>query len=316
MPGMARELRPADECLSKILPMSVGKENVKRSLYVGLANAGRLAGLGHLRGARRSNTLRVLMYHKITDTRLNSIAVSVASFAEQQRFLHEYYTVVSFDQVRRWLLEDKPFPSRAVLLTFDDGYRDNLLNAYPILAQYRHPAVLFVPTSFIGSREALPHDRHLPSMNPTLSWDEIREMLDLFEIGAHGCTHRVLTRIPGKEARDEIVHSKHEIEAHLDVNVRAFSYPKGSIGDFSPELEEYVRDAGFDLAFTTLPGIVRRKRVNPLALRRHNVEDYGLAYFRALLDGSADLLAIKDTRPGYWFKQLLQRRATADGSRF
>jgi peptidoglycan/xylan/chitin deacetylase (PgdA/CDA1 family) len=291
--------------------MSRSKENVKRSLYVGLARTGRIAGLGHLRGARRPNTLRVLMYHKITDTAPNSIAVSVTSFAEQQRFLRDYYAVVSLEQVRRWFFQNEPLPARAVLLTFDDGYRDNLLNAYPILARYGHPAVLFVPTSFVGSTRPLPHDHGFPP-NPTLNWDEIRQMLDLFEVGAHGCTHRVLTRIPSKEAHDEIVNSKRAIEARLNLAVRAFSYPKGSIRDFSPELEKYVRHAGFDIAFTTRPGIVRHGSANPLALRRHNVEDYGLAYFRALLDGSANLLAIKDTLPGYWFKELLHRRATAN----
>jgi peptidoglycan/xylan/chitin deacetylase (PgdA/CDA1 family) len=283
------------------------RDPLKRSLYVGLVTAGRLVGMARRHAVKGPGTLRILMYHKVTDARPNSIAVGVASFAEQQRFLRENYEVVPLEAVRRWIRDGEALPPRAVLLTFDDGYRDNLLNAYPILAQHGHPAALFLPTSFVGSRDPLPHDRHLPVANPTLDWDQVRSMLDVFEVGSHGRNHRVLTRLPAEEARREIFESKRELEERLETPVSAFSYPKGSIGDFSPQIEGFVREAGFEIAFATLPGIVRRERANPLALRRHNVEDYGLGYFRALLDGSADLLAIKDTKAGYRLKQLVNR---------
>jgi peptidoglycan/xylan/chitin deacetylase (PgdA/CDA1 family) len=287
--------------------MSELRDSVKRRLYVSLTVAGRLTHPVRSRNAEHSDDLRVLMYHKVTDERPNPIAVGVEAFAEQQRYLHEHYAVVSLERVRHWLLDGEPLPPRAVLLTFDDGYRDNLLNAYPILSEYSHPAVLFVPTAFVGSPKPLPHDRNLPVANPTLSWREVGSMLDVFEVGAHGRSHRVLTRLPDEEARREILDSKHELEENLGVRIRAFSYPKGSIGDFDKRIEGYVREAGFDVAFSTLPGSVSRERAlhRPLALHRHNVEDYGLAYFRALLDGSADLLALKDTRAGYRLKQLI-----------
>lgn len=285
------------------------RESFKRSLYVGLVAVGRLTGGAHRRRVSGPDTLRVLMYHKVTDARPNSIAVGIDSFAAQQRVLYDNYEVVSLEAVRRWIHCGEPLPARAVLLTFDDGYRDNLLNAYPVLAEYGHSAVLFVPTDFVGSAKPLPHDRHLVVANATVDWHELRSMLDVFEIGAHGRSHRVLTRLPAGQARHEIFASKRDLEEELGHPVRAFSYPKGSIGDFNPWIERCVRDAGFDLAFATLPGIVRRGRANPLALRRHNVEDYGLGYFRALLDGSADVLAIKDTRAGYRLKRLLAQRS-------
>lgn len=288
--------------------MARTQEYVKRLGYVGLTRLGRTVGLSRRPAAREGDTLRVLMYHKVTDRRPNSIAVGTAAFAEQQGFLQEYYKVVSLDAVRSWLSEGTPLPPRAVLLTFDDGYFDNLENAYPILHRYSHPAVLFVPTSFVGSAEPLPHDRGLPVSNPTVTWSELRDMLDIFAVGSHGRTHRVLTALPPPEARSEIARSKQELEENLGVTVRAFSYPKGSIGDFSPRVEEYVAEAGYDMAFATLPGINRPGRSNPLALRRHNVEDYGLGFFRALLDGSGDLLALKDTRAGYRLKQLVGAR--------
>jgi hypothetical protein len=80
----------------------------------------------------------------------------------------------------------------------------------------------------------------------------------------------------------------------------------GSIGDFDLRLEGVVRAAGYEVAFTTLPG-VNRSGFEPMRIRRHNVEDYGLDYFKALLDGSAELLALKDTRVGYRVKRTVNQ---------
>lgn len=246
------------------------------------------------------------MYHKVTPVRPNSIAVSPESFEAQQRFLAVHYQVVALSDVRRWFLGEAPLPRRAVLLTFDDGYRNNLEFAHPVLSELGHAATIFVPTDFVGSSMPLPHDARLPVPNPTLTWDELAALQDVFEIGSHACSHRVLTQLPLDQAKREIEESKRLLERRLGRPVYAFSYPKGSIGDFSPALEAAVRDAGYDLAFTTIPA-VNRAGANPLRIARHNVEDYGLRYFAGLLDGSAELLRLKDTRLGYQAKSALNR---------
>jgi peptidoglycan/xylan/chitin deacetylase (PgdA/CDA1 family) len=277
---------------------------MKRGLYVGAVRIGRALGLG--RHSLRPGSLRVLMYHKVTDARPNSIAVGVDSFAAQQELLGAEYEVVGLATVLDHVRNGAPLPDRAVLLTFDDGYRDNLLNARPILERHGHTAVVFVPTAFVGEHRALPHDARLPTANPTMTWDELNTLAPVFDVGSHGVSHRVLTHLPFEEARAEIFDSKRALEEHLGREVHAFSYPKGSVGDRSPALDAAVREAGYELCFLTIPG-VNRPRFDPLAVRRHNVEDYGLDYFRALLDGSAILLGAKDTRAGYHAKSLLNR---------
>jgi peptidoglycan/xylan/chitin deacetylase (PgdA/CDA1 family) len=142
--------------------------------------------------------------------------------------------------------------------------------------------------------------------NPTLSWTELRALRGVFEIGSHACSHRPLSRIPPDAARREILESKQKLEEQLGCPVYAFSYPKGSVGDFNPRLEQAVRAAGYELAFTTIPAI-NRAGANPLRIARHNVEDYGIPYFSALLDGSAELLRLKDTRVGYRAKLTINR---------
>jgi peptidoglycan/xylan/chitin deacetylase (PgdA/CDA1 family) len=246
------------------------------------------------------------MYHKVTDARPNSIAVGVDAFAAQQELLASEYKVVSLATVLEHVRTGAQIPDRAVLLTFDDGYRDNLANARPILAHYNHTAVVFVPTAFIGGHHPLPHDERLEASNPTMGWDELRALPPVCDIGSHGHSHRVLTRMPLDEARAEIFSSKRTLEERGCPEVHAFSYPKGSVGDRSAALDTAVREAGYELSFTTIPG-VNQPAFDPMQIRRHNVEDYGLDYFRALLDGSAALLSAKDTRAGYNAKLLLNR---------
>ena len=85
-------------------------------------------------GARR---LRVLMYHKVNDLPGNPLSVPVGMFDEQMAQLRDLgYTVVAVDDVLEYYANGAELPPRPVLITFDDGYRDNLEHAAPILERY------------------------------------------------------------------------------------------------------------------------------------------------------------------------------------
>jgi peptidoglycan/xylan/chitin deacetylase (PgdA/CDA1 family) len=275
---------------------------VKRQSYRALVKVGHALRLSARRHVREPGTLRVLMYHRVASTP-ERLAVSEASFAAQQQFLAAHYCVIGLDLLLAHVRDGKPLPPSAVLLTFDDGYRDNLELAKPILDGYGHPATIFVPTAFIGSDEPLPHDRRHGRV-PTLSWDELRELSGTFSVGSHAVTHQVLSRLPIPEVAGELTQSRAVLERELGTTISAFSYPKGSIGDFNATTQRLVGTAGYELVFTTLPGINRRG-FDPRVIRRHNVEDFGLDYFAALLDGTAEVLALKDTRAGYWAKRVV-----------
>jgi peptidoglycan/xylan/chitin deacetylase (PgdA/CDA1 family) len=95
----------------------------------------------------------VLTYHRVCDPfaadldpRL--VSATAADFELQMRYLAESYSVVSVEEALAALGGGPPLPGRAVLLTFDDGYRDFGEIAWPILRRYRLPAVVFVPTSY------------------------------------------------------------------------------------------------------------------------------------------------------------------------
>jgi peptidoglycan/xylan/chitin deacetylase (PgdA/CDA1 family) len=282
------------------------KEIVKKSLYYASAGLTHLSGVGTLRARpAERGSLRVLMYHKVNDQRGNSLSVPISLFDEQMAFLKAHYRVISADELLGHVAGSAPLPPRAVLITFDDGYRDVLTHAYPILKRYGHPAVLFVSTDFIGGTSRFAHDRQFARFaNAILNWKEVRALGEFLEIGSHAQSHRPLSRILPEEARCEIVASKAVIEERLGRPVRLFSYPKGTVLDFNRETREWVIEAGYRLCFTTIPK-TNRPPLDPFALGRYNVEPYGHYYFMRLLEGSCDLMGFTATRWGAVLKRAL-----------
>jgi len=108
---------------------------------------------------RISPTVQILGYHRVNDEYDPFFpATPVQSFRQQMQFLAERYRVVSLTEaVER--LRAKDVPANAVVVTFDDGYRDNYLNAFPIMKELSIPATVFLATGAIGSGEKLWHDR-------------------------------------------------------------------------------------------------------------------------------------------------------------
>ena len=277
---------------------------VKRAVLTSAVAVAQISGLGLIRNlSDRKGSLRVLMYHKVNDHSLNRIGVTVNSFRQQQIYLAQKYRVISLGDLLSFFHERRPLPPRAVLLTFDDGYMDNFTNAYPILKEFGHRAVMFVPVDLMGGCD-LPHDRHHSGADPTATWEQLRAGGDVFDIGSHACTHRVLTDLDLGEARREILESKTILERKLEHEVVAFAYPKGI---YTPQLESVVAEAGYQLCFDVVPRTNLDGTMHPLRIHRLNVEDYGISYFAALLDGSADILALQYTRGGFWAKKAVER---------
>jgi peptidoglycan/xylan/chitin deacetylase (PgdA/CDA1 family) len=282
------------------------KRTLKRAVYLAASHSFKFTGIPMLRrGSRGRRSLTVLMYHKINASPLNSISVSPVLFAEQMEYLSDRYQVIDVDTVLRCISNGYEFPENAVLLTFDDGYRDNLIEAYPVLKKHGFRALLFIPTDFPGAK-GLPHDAKIPPPNPTLTWQEIQSLHGVFEIGSHGCSHASLSSLSPDEARAEIVRSREILQSKLGVPIRAFAYPTGTPADYNASLEEEVRAAGYELCFTTVPK-VNTGDFNPLAICRYNVEDFGMTYFKLIMDGSSDLLSLKETWIGRSGKRLINR---------
>jgi peptidoglycan/xylan/chitin deacetylase (PgdA/CDA1 family) len=284
------------------------REQLKQSLKNGVYRA-----LGETATALRTvngdgRTLRVLMYHKVNDVPTNRMSMPVGLFAEQMDQLRELgYHVVDLDAVIAHYTERRPLPERAVLITFDDGYRDNLENAAPILHERGYPAVQFVPLGYVGDPLPLPHEEPLAArgvLNRTVDWGELGELESAgVRIESHGISHRPLADLEVDEATREIVISKLRLEERLGRPVRAFSYVKGSEAHYKPVHLSLVRQAGYDVAFTSISG-ANGPATDPLQLHRYNVEPYSPRTFELVLSGACDLIAVKDTVSGTHARRL------------
>jgi len=216
----------------------------KRIIIVSLTIIIIIAFLGYLRSLYQ---VPVLMYHSInpkSDSVMYRLIVKPESFARQMQFLKSHhYNVVSLKTVGR-LIQEKKVPPKTVAITFDDGYRDNYIYAYPVLKRLGIPATIFVIYNEVGRPQA---DR--------LNWDEIKEMQEsgLITIGSHTLDHVPLVDIKSEaELRRQIIDSKKMFENKLKTSVDTFCYVGGM---FTPHIKELVRQAGYKYAVTTGLGI-------------------------------------------------------------
>ena len=161
-----------------------------------------------------------------------------------------------------------------MLVTFDDGYRDVLWNAAPVLARLHMPATAYVITGRISDGD--------PSF---LTWPELR-LLEArgFDIGSHTVHHLELTLLTPAQALYELRASRLALERHLGHPVQWFAYPAGRE---DAQVRRLVRQAGYVLAVTTLPGDLQRAD-EPFALHRDEILDTtGVRGLAALLGRAA-----------------------------
>jgi peptidoglycan/xylan/chitin deacetylase (PgdA/CDA1 family) len=147
--------------------------------------------------------------------------------------------------------------SKNIIITFDDGYRDNFLYAAPILKKYNVPATFFVTSGYIGTDKVFPWDIETNAPHPMMSWDEVRELNNMgFEIGAHTVNHADLGKISYEEAKKEINQAKDQIENELGQKIISFAVPFGKKENIRPWTGKLVKKAGFQCCCTAFGGKV------------------------------------------------------------
>ncbi|GIV74824.1 MAG: hypothetical protein KatS3mg049_3380 [Caldilinea sp.] len=199
-------------------------------------------------GIVRTLRVPILMYHYLSepppdaDIYRRDLSVSPTLFAEHlDRMLAEGYVTVSLYQVIDALQRGAPLPDKPVVITFDDGYRDNYENAFPLLRERGMVATIFVVTDFI--------DEQRPAY---LTWDMAREMLAAgISIESHGRNHVSLAGKDDDYLVWQALGSLETIEYELGVRPRFISYPAG---EYDRRTIEIFQSAHYWAGVTTRQG--------------------------------------------------------------
>lgn len=237
---------------------------------------------------------RVLMYHMIRDpipgARFNKLRVSPANFERQVEWLQRKGFAFVFASE---LFDDRALQSRAVCITFDDGYADNLLAADPILARCGARATLYLVEDRSGgwsSKKKAHHADGELADEPKLTDDQVRALLATgrWELGAHTRTHALLPSLSREEAFEEIRSARVAFAREFGAPPATFAYPFGA---FTDEHVAIVREAGYLGAVTTAPGVPQRPNRDPFRTPRVKVsgKDGMLAFRLRLRSGKRGL---------------------------
>lgn len=200
--------------------------------------------IGHSKTIIALPALRVpvLAYHRVGLTH-EPLTVSNDHFTQDLQQLKKHnYTTISLADLDSYLHGWGPFimPPKPVLITFDDGYIDNYINAFPILQQFDMVATFYIISGMIGQDDRL-SARHIKEMKAAG-----------MDFGSHTVSHRALGKLDQNAAWNELYFSKLRLEDLLETEISSIAYPTGS---FNEETLMIAKGLNYSLAFTVNQGI-------------------------------------------------------------
>ena len=197
----------------------------------------------------------ILVYHALGEPppseEYPGLYVSDPEFEAEMAWLHEHgYEAVTLDQVERAWHHGGTLPARPIVITFDNGYPEQVTFAPDVLSRYGWPGVLFEIT-----------EEHL---RPA----EIRPVIALgWEVDSHSATHPNLTELSGKELEYQVAASRRYLRRKLGVSSDNFCYPSS---EYDAATIAAVKEAGYVGAVTENAGYASRDR--PYELDRYEIE--------------------------------------------
>ena len=189
-----------------------------------------------------SKPLPAILYHKVVkEAETNSkvgIYVTSKMFEKQLKHLkNNHYRTLTFYDIEKILFNEKLAKKEDIILTFDDGYKNNCTEAFPLLKKYGFKCIIYLVSGVTSNA----WDKDKNEKEDILLIDkEISEMEEYgIEFGSHTLTHPHLTMIPLGSARKEIEGSFIQLKEKLKKPLISFAYP---YGELNPEIKKIVSE--------------------------------------------------------------------------
>jgi len=208
------------------------------------------------------NGLIILMYHSITDITDNQDkigrTVPKILFDIQMNYLNKCgYNIISLKKGIEYILCKSSLPKKSIIITFDDGYEDNYLNAWPILKKYNYPATIFLISSYVDRPRNFDYLLEKGIHARSLDYNQIQEMQidsDLITFGFHTKSHVRLSRQDASALDDELSVGLSNLEKR-GIKTDLFAYPYGVASTFNEIVIQKLKALRILAACTTITGI-------------------------------------------------------------
>lgn len=178
----------------------------------------------------------ILVYHHISSTLNDSLNITEEQFEQQlQEIIKQNIKVISFTELYDIFNCKKSLDSKAVILTFDDGYIDNYQNAFRILKKFKLKGSFAIIPSLVGKIEN--------GERKFMNWKEIIELSENgMEILSHSLTHPILTKLSSLQIDFELSESKKILESKLSKKIDTFVFP---YGNYSNEMQKNLKNSNY-----------------------------------------------------------------------
>ena len=236
----------------------------------------------------------ILEYHRISKSISPEDVHSIypEEFHSQIEYLiNNGYKIVSLPEVVNLLSMGYNKNEKIIALTFDDGHKDNIKYAYPILKKFNVQATMFVLSDYVGEKGWLDKIGNLNIKKvkdgqwwDLLSWDELLEIKDHFWIEAHGKSHRRMSTLSKEKIHEELLDPIAVIEEKLNIRSTVFCYP---FGDYNDDVIKETKSLGYAGACSTIKGVNEAFKTDLWKLKRNEVgRGITKVQFKLLLNGS------------------------------
>ncbi len=247
----------------------------------------------------------VLMYHHVNNHEGDMVTVTPETFELQMQYLNKAgYRTLNTDELLSYIKGDLQLKEKAVMITFDDGWLDNYIYAYPLLKKYDIKATIFIVGNWIeeASKTRWSSNKSVPTHEESVSlignkqgaaivlnWELIREMREsgLVEFYSHAKNHVKCHLLSKDDLSDELRESKNIIETQLGGECIALCWPFGRYNDGAIKT---AKATGYRALFTTDHGVAT-ERSDPFAIQRIAVKDSLIWFKKSLIIYTNKLLS-------------------------